>query len=115
MIVFANAALWIEYAMGMSTVITFRGTRPDAERTYRVFLCTPVFVLLVCAALLTSTFWTNTVEGCIVVIVIASGVLIHRVASRVATFGVVYSQKVLSMCEALNMVKCEFNQGSNGE
>jgi len=109
-LIFSNAALWLEYAMGISTVIVLRKTRPHVERPYRVYLTTPVFVLLVCAALLTSTLWTNTIQGVIVLIVIASGVVIHRVATCKTWFGEKYSQKVLTMCEALNMIKCEFNR-----
>ena len=77
-----NIALWIQYPVVFSTIIVSRFTKPHADRPYRVWITTPLFMICVSLLLLISSFTNNPLNTGIVTSLILLGIPLHYVCVR---------------------------------
>ena len=79
---YVNMAYWIEYALGISTLIVFRYRWHYVERPYKVWITTPIFMICFSIILIIFSFINQPLNTGIVIAVMMSGVPVYYICVK---------------------------------
>ena len=111
---YTNIALWLEYAVVMSTLLVFRYTRPEVERCFRVLFIIPIFIICVALSLVIASLITSPLGACIVILLMSVGIPVYYVCLPKNWLSFLRLDLLcIKICERTSMVVCVVDERSN--
>ena len=108
---YTNIALWIEYPLVISTVIVSRFTKPNADRCYKVWITTPVFMICVSLLLLIFSFINTPLGTGIVTLLVLTGVPVCYICVKRNWFSFLQLDMLCNkLIRYAPLVPCEFEK-----
>ena len=108
---YTNIALWIEYPLVISTVIVFRFTKPTADRSYKVWITTPVFMICVSILLLIFSFINTPLGTGMVTLLVLTGVPVCYICVKSNWFSFLQLDMLCNkLMRYAPLVPCEFEK-----
>ena len=108
---YTNIAAWIEYPLVFSTVIVSRFTKPNADRSYKVWITTPVFMICVSLLLLIFSFINTPLDTGIVTLLVLTGVPVCYICVKRNCFSFLQLDMLCNkLMRYAPLVPCEFEK-----
>ena len=105
---YVNLGLWIEYGLAISTLIVFRYTRPHIERTYKVWITTPLFMICVAVTLIVASFITDPQNTSILLAVTVTGIPVYYMCIKKSWFSFLQFDVIKEkLMKNTGLVECE--------
>ena len=105
---YVNLAFWIEYGLAISTLVVFRYKRPHIERTYKVWITTPLFMICVAVTLIVASFITDPQNTCILLAVIVTGLPVYYMCIKKSWFSFLQFDVIKEkLMKNTGLVECE--------
>ena len=107
---FVNIAYWAEYGTAISTLIVFRYKRPYVDRSYKVLITTPLFMIFVSAGLITLSLADEPFMTSIVIAIVLAGLLVYYMSVHKLWFSFL---KLDTLCRRIikssSLVECQYD------
>ena len=107
---YVNIAYWKEYGIAISTLIVFRYKRPYVERSYKVLITTPLFMIFVSASLIILSLVDAPFKTSIVIAIVLAGLLVYYMSIHKSWFSFL---KFDTLCRIIskstNLVECQYD------
>ena len=106
---YTNIVYWIEYPIVISTVIVYRFTKPKADRSYKVWITTPIFMICVSLFLLISALISNSLSTSIVIGLVFAGIPVYYMCIDRKWFSFLHLDLLCNkIMKFTPLVPCEF-------
>ena len=108
---YSNIALWIEYPLVISTVVVSRFTKPNDDRSYKVWITTPVFMICISLLLLIFSFINTPLNTGIVTLLVLTGVPVCYICVKRNWFSFLQLDMLCNkLMRFAPLVPCEFEK-----
>ena len=105
---YVNIALWAEYGIAISALIVFRYKRPHVERSYKVWITTPLFMIFVSASLIILSLVDEPVTTSIVIVIILVGSLVYYISIKKSWLSFIkFDTLSKGIIASINLVECQ--------
>ena len=106
---YTNIVYWMEYPFVISTVIAYRFTKPNADRNYKVWIVTPIFMICVSLLLLLSALISNSLRTSIVIGLVFAGIPVYYICIHKKWFSFLqFDLLYRKLMEFTPLVPCEY-------
>ena len=105
-----NISIWFEYAFAISTILVNRWKRPELKRTYRTWITTPVFMMIVPTVLFVLSFAEKPISSVLIVIAMMLSLPVYYVFlyKRWLHYILPNNTIMVWLMKHFPLVKCEF-------
>ena len=105
---YVNIAVWAEYGVAISALIVFRYKLPHVERSYKVLITTPLFMIFVSASLIIFSLVDEPFTTSIVIAIILAGSLVYYISIKKSWLSFLkFDALCRGICESINLVECQ--------
>ena len=107
---YVNIAIWAEYGIAISTLIVFRYKRPHVERSYKVWIITPLFMIFVSASLIIFSLVDEPFTTSIVIAIILAGSLVYYISIKKSWLSFLkFDTLCREISKSINLVECQYD------
>ena len=106
-----NISIWFEYAFAISTILVNRWKRPELKRTYRTWITTPIFMMIVPMTLFVLSFAEKPISSVMIVLAMMLSLPVYYVFlhKRWLHHFLPNNTIMVWMMKHFSLVKCEFD------
>ena len=107
-----NISIWFEYAFAISTILVNRWKRPELKRTYRTWITTPIFMMVVPIVLFVMSFIEKPVSSVFIVLTMMLSLPVYYVFLHKRWLQNILPNNAITvlLTRHLPLVKCEFDE-----
>ena len=107
---YVNIAFWAEYGITISALIVFRYKRPHVERSYKVLITTPLFMIFVSASLIILSLANESFATSIVIAIILTGSLVYYISIKKSWLSFLkFDTLCRGISKSINLVECQYD------